>query len=1408
MDDSLIPQTPTEWFDWLSNEEIKTRKAFLIKPALLISSYRQEIFTTRDYEGREILELLQNASDQAREAEVPGRVVIELLQEGLVVANSGAAFSIDGVKSLEVAYLSSKPYKRRQYIGNKGLGFRSVLNWTHSPIILSGALGLAYSKQVSKRVLNELLVESLELTELVAEQRGESDTLVIPVLPFPGYNERGAIDALIEDEAARRLLDRCSAWRQEGYTTAIGMPFTEPEFFDAAYDQIEALRPEVLLFVDHLDEVRFLVPEKEERVWLQDGDDYASMVLENQEPLGIWQVHRTQGEVPDDQLDEDQKSPLSYELIVAVPEVEKLDELQVSPLFSHFPTTITLPLPVVCHATLELDQSRNHIQQRHSNHFVFERLAEFLADVAEKRAQVYPSGVKAGFRMLMPLETYSNDFKREEFPQQLVKEATQREIVPTLGGHAMLAENVRSLPGADDSWLPVLGFEEIVPVSSKKEQEFFDDLGVEGLEFDEFRNRLLAVGELSIDQRADLIAGLIEHEIYPEAHTSSLLLAPENERIPDHATVFIAPHGDTVPSLPKWVTLWFLDDGLRQKLMLSLRVKEVRELQSKLSSFGVREYSLAQLIRRLVATANQRKKQQPDSAALIERELLSLVFAFFLDEGISGNRPAFPGRTSLPLMNQAGETVAADTLYMGGGYGAHGNIMQGLYGGWSPEKLIVEPNSLGLTASDSVLQEFLKWVGVAVWPRETTLDKHDSDYLNHVLDRISYPALFEEYVVESQSEIGRVSLDSIKSLDGLEEILEHADPVAITAWLALDTRATDWSRKRADHANLTTLQGYDRNRRKYSGSLPGYVYWRIESTEWLLDKDRNKLRPKDCVFGERAIEALFPKPARPEIEALKPYGIEERDLVVGWRRGGVITSLAELDLEDIYTRLYELPERQPKGKSARSLYRWLLEAIDSALGDGGIARERFFSEGRMWGRQGDTVDYFSMTELFHADSDGLPAALLDRLKIVDLPHRVGSEKVKRVFGIDSIDRMAIMQKVISHHLVNDLNSEFQEAKPFFFLLRTSQSSQTQYLSTLKKLSLKVCSELHTKMEYHGEIFDFDLPIWGWLIEKDVLYVRSDPTELVDSTSDLLADAIGAAIASIFRIGEGGEFARMFLCRPKNRKSLLSKMRGETADEDMEKIIEEFGQGTVEGRISMLPKVGPIEEPKPAGTDGPEPDSDSELESTADFQQDSQEVNPGPDIIDPLTIEPIEHHPQAAPDRQKIRIQRIGDRVSGHTITHRVSDANFVERKVMEIEESFLPARYPLRVGHLTGSEAPGCDILSFANAEDRDAFKSGDNRDFKKVVRFIEVKGRKHEGAEIELRGNAKDAAVKYGKRYFLYRLSKSEGADYTLSILRDPIASEEALEASVYVHLNRSTEMEEYDISGGILPNKFRNNE
>ena len=94
--------------------------------------------TAQEYEGRTLLELLQNGHD-AMEESSPGRVRFVLELDGdvrvLYAANDGRPFTTSNFQAITELALSNKP--AGEGIGSKGLGFRSVLQLTDSPEIYS-----------------------------------------------------------------------------------------------------------------------------------------------------------------------------------------------------------------------------------------------------------------------------------------------------------------------------------------------------------------------------------------------------------------------------------------------------------------------------------------------------------------------------------------------------------------------------------------------------------------------------------------------------------------------------------------------------------------------------------------------------------------------------------------------------------------------------------------------------------------------------------------------------------------------------------------------------------------------------------------------------------------------------------------------------------------------------------------------------------------------------------------------------------------------------------------------------------------------------------------------------------------------------------------------------------------------
>ncbi|ATW51089.1 sacsin N-terminal ATP-binding-like domain-containing protein [Streptomyces peucetius] len=209
--------------------------------------------TAQEYEGRTILELVQNGHDALGNAD-PGRIaVLAVAQESggvLYVANEGAAFAEENFRAITELALSSKA--AGEGIGNKGLGFRSVLQLTDWPEIYSKSSPASpdfdgYCFRFTRPEDVRTLVDDPALATRVIE---DISPLALPV------------PADVTDPVLKELAE-------DGYSTVVRLPLRNQHAWGLAVAQAEDMvngEAPLLLFLDRVAELL---------VEVRDGSDAA-----------------------------------------------------------------------------------------------------------------------------------------------------------------------------------------------------------------------------------------------------------------------------------------------------------------------------------------------------------------------------------------------------------------------------------------------------------------------------------------------------------------------------------------------------------------------------------------------------------------------------------------------------------------------------------------------------------------------------------------------------------------------------------------------------------------------------------------------------------------------------------------------------------------------------------------------------------------------------------------------------------------------------------------------------------------------------------------------------------------------------------------------------------------------------
>lgn len=315
------------------SKTVNVLQGFMLELALGNTKYKSLHNLTEQvehqYHERFLVELIQNAHDALLPRHKPTthrRIEIQLQKEdgehgALYIANDGIPFNSSNFNSLSELGQSDKDPE--ESIGNKGIGFRSVLEITDSPEIYS-------RKQPDSKVFDGFcfrfhpgIIQKFE-QPILSLLNGNKDTLC----PY-SQNEKLLPGG---NELYSKLLDNCDqkekTWLREelkylspylfpepiqvenmivkdfeydGYATVIRLPFIDEKSYQSALKKLSELPDDMILFLDRV-EVFKLVANKHVRILERNEED-----LENDPEHGkaiLLSIKNMEGLFLNDQLKE------------------------------------------------------------------------------------------------------------------------------------------------------------------------------------------------------------------------------------------------------------------------------------------------------------------------------------------------------------------------------------------------------------------------------------------------------------------------------------------------------------------------------------------------------------------------------------------------------------------------------------------------------------------------------------------------------------------------------------------------------------------------------------------------------------------------------------------------------------------------------------------------------------------------------------------------------------------------------------------------------------------------------------------------------------------------------------------------------------------------------------------------
>lgn len=1352
-----------KWRQWLEQELDNRQKSYEYTPKELIASYNREVSHTKDYHGRELLELIQNADDACLEYSKKSIVKIALTDDVLYVINSGNTFSSEGIDSLMISDISPKLSKGLKCIGYKGLGFRSILGWTSDIYILSDKARIGFSNKKSNQWLTQTRKKSEKINSIVNKYYEETGIEnPIAILNVPYYLSKGNVENI-------SVLNTSERYIEEGYETCICLVLNKNEDIEnEVLEQIEEIKGETLLFLNHVEQFE-IETKSETKKWAVDRDENTILIESPDKEPEIWDVFCSEGIIPDKYLNKEQKQKSNkFEIKLAAPvqDVDSNDRLYV-----YFPTQEHFPFPIKVHATFELSANRQYINYCKTNKYIADQLISLMVKVS--KLLVKESDPWHAIKSLIPYSEISENLEKYNFTENLKEKLKNEKLVPTVSNEFIRAIDAKTISHNFCKDLKGKVFRDIC-LYDNDYLYLYEYLEIPELEYEEVIKRLEDVSDtFDMQERTRLILEVQEAYKYSYNEVSPPLLIDSSSRVISSQTTPYLPPDEEEFLLPDWAPLRIINLELVNRLKDISKLDSIRDLRQKLSVYKIQEYNVTSIVSGIVAETNRRIKKEKEKEKLYREEMLLALWNLFDSIKDIGN---IQERITIHLPTRDNKYVPANEIYFGEQY-QEGKLLELLYGKVKDINFIASPEVLRIGEDIDKIGIFLKWLGVNDWPRFIRENINDVEYKKFVVSKLNSPIQFGEFSVIKGSNLQYTIQSTIKnaiSVEHLEQIIEYADPYAILLWICRETRIEDYRIYNDSKAKLS-YRKTSRHELRYliHQNIYPYFLWLLRTKKW-VPITGGKKAPEACSIS-RKVKDLSPIIGYPNIDIknsiFSDQNIKKTDIRNALTKVGVVDDLDEVPWSVFYDLMLKLPEIDKNGKQAKSVYRALIARTDIEEDPpSGEEYEAFMEEGEMYGGIGEDKNYYPIKELFYVENNTLPDHIVKFFPLVDIDRRRGAKKVLTLFGIEqlTIDKIEIeIIETIEHKLNESFSYEFKRILPYIYALRVEEDSTQKELAQLKKLIIVLCNTVNCfiKVEENKENISI-LP--GKSIpdsnEKNIIYLVANKninlTVKHKSIQDeLIANAVGEIITNLFKVDISADIARIVSCSSENRKALLDQITGGSGQERLEQSIKSLSldNSELEDDLFYAP------EPEPKEKEYPEEEVKTSKDDSDEFET-GDNIEPKPNEVENVTAQEVLHEP-SIPRKISKRIS-VSNKAPKSRRPPKVT--NYIRGENLAIKFEEFQGRYPLKVSYLQGSDTYGCDILSFDSHEILSSFRESYSLDL--VSRFIEVKSSTNNNGSIDLEGNELKRAQKSQQKYYLYRIFEDGDGSFELVELNDPI--------------------------------------
>lgn len=1090
---------------------IETRREnYLNDPLQIVADYNNEHKNIDEYNGRQLLEMIQNANDESDTYKAK-KVLIHLDQDKLIIANNGNPFSEGGVESLMYSDLSPKTMEENK-VGKKGLGFRSILNWSKEIYIASYDLHLKFSQSRAEDFLEKLIKENTEITEVLKRKTKVEKPISVLRCPY---------------------IEKSPSKKEAIYDTVIELRLKK-NVQEEIINQISVdIVPEIMIFLNKLEEIEVKTATQHFAFYKVSGSNDSTITIKKKDFLNpqnsdswLWHILEDHGDLKG--IDETKK----YELKIAYNPNEKIEH---NKLFSFFRTEVVFPYPVIAHGSFELKSDRNQLSRDENkfNQQLLGKLAKLMIKCALNWTKKSDCNYEA-LKLVLPNPDHITVLNEDpwNFKELMEAEIQTAKIFPTIKNeYVQLTDEIKFYSTKIDYLIPESGrslFSNLLKSSTESRvMRYFQSDKLyrkyEDIEFTEKINKLIVNGYLTDKQRVEWIYVLCINLTFIYASSKptlpELLLNTEGLSITFGDEAISPSEGDHYP-MPKHVKISSINLEQFKALKQQYDGINTRRLVENLKHYKVTEYAINVVMQKIVSSTHQQLEQSLHNKKVLVKEMHEALYGIYVNikPDAEGKR-TFPSNLVAPfLFTRNGNLKNADSLYFGAEYSS-GKLNEGLFKGLGEDVFLGDRtyNQFDIDSEKSSAETYFKWLGVAEMPRKQNKMVDAYQYVNEpyfrlIIDNLNFP-----YFLISLAETmpNKKSFESCWSFEGkvlwyehLEYIIEEAPIEFLLAWVIKDPEFST--------SLVNNLEGNDTEikfsqpkkslKRKFNKKdQKSYIHHYLQGKEFIPSENGEKVKIKESLLASANLKPLI-KPPRINYGAsiFTEHNIDRGQIDYLLKRLGVKDSLKEMSINTIYDYLlihHDSYENEPA--NIQNFYVSIIEATRRRnISEKEPSRLAYFQRGQIYANCNGENKFVPIQSVTYVDNPNFSQDLLAKLNCAKLPMRSGNKRILELFGVRPLDyiQFHVANNLLSDdHLNGQFSDELNKIKPYLFAYRfrkgLGESQIDKELNDLKKLKIKTCYDITVNYTLNDVEEQLKLNDYEFIQdhESQVFYVKINQT---------------------------------------------------------------------------------------------------------------------------------------------------------------------------------------------------------------------------------------------------------------------------------------------------------------------------